>query len=321
MRESDRHFPVKTSLVEVFCEFRMPGKQTVSYLSQRFREIGIRPDTRHGQNFLVDLNLLELLARTAQVGARDVVLEVGTGTGSLTGLVAPHAAAVVTVEIDSALHQLAQESLVQYDNICLLHLDALKNKNRLEPEVLKAVREALAAGPDRRFKLVANLPYNIATPVVSNLLSTDILPASMTITIQKELADRFMAKPGTKDYSALSIWIQCQCDVEIIRVMPPSAFWPRPKVHSAIVHIEPKLQKREQIPELQEFHSFVRSMFFHRRKFLRSVLLSAYKKELSKPMADAVLEKMQLGPDARAEQLSVKEMLQLFRTVQTQLGR
>ena len=109
----------------------MPEKQTASYLSQRFREVGIRPDTRHGQNFLVDLNLLELLARTAQVGARDVVLEVGTGTGSLTGLVAPHAAAVVTVEIDSALHQLAQESLVQYDNICLLHLDALKNKNRL----------------------------------------------------------------------------------------------------------------------------------------------------------------------------------------------
>ncbi|MBI85846.1 MAG: ribosomal RNA small subunit methyltransferase A [Planctomycetaceae bacterium] len=297
----------------------MSDKQTVSYLIQRFREVGIRPDTRHGQNFLVDLNLIELLARTAQVDARDVVLEVGTGTGSLTSLVAPHAAAVVTVEIDAALHQLAQESLVQYDNICLLHLDALKNKNRLAPEVLKAVGDALAGGPARRFKLVANLPYNIATPVVSNLLSTDIVPVSMTITIQKELADRFTAKPGTKDYGALSIWIQCQCEVEIIRVMPPSSFWPRPKVHSAIVHIEPKLQMRERIPDLEGFHWFVRSMFFHRRKFLRSVLLSAHKKEMSKPMADAVLERMQLGPDARAEQLSVKEMLRLFQTVQTEL--
>src|SRR5687768_3876197 len=229
----------------------MPApRQTVSYLVGRFREVGLRPDARHGQNFLVDLNLLELLARTADPGPNDVILEVGTGTGSLTGMLAESAAAVVSVEIDEHLHQLASEALFDCENVTLLHQDALRNKNHIHPNELAALHEKLAEAPGRQLKLAANLPYSIATPIVSNLLSTEMTPVSMTVTIQKELAERMTARPSTKDYSALSVWVQSLCDAEVIRVMPPSVFWPRPNVESAIVHIVPQDEKRRRIPDV-----------------------------------------------------------------------
>ena len=118
-------------------------------------------------------------------------------------MLAAAAAEVVSVEVDPQMHQLASEELVDFDNVTLLQIDALKNKNTLQPAVVAALREKLAGGADRRLKLVANLPYNIATPVISNLLSCDVLPVSMTVTIQKELADRIVARPSTKDYTRL----------------------------------------------------------------------------------------------------------------------
>ena len=297
----------------------MPARQTASYLIRKFKEAGIRPDTRHGQNFLIDLNLLKLLAETAEVGVNDIVLEVGTGTGSLTALLAQRANAVVTVEIHGQLFQLAKEILVDCKNVTMLQMDALKNKNNLQPELLQLIQKQLAESPHRQLKLVANLPYNVATPVISNLLATEILPKSITVTIQKELADRITARPGTKDYSALSVWIQCQCDARIVRVLGPSAFWPRPKVHSAIIQICPDPVRRNRIRDRVEFHTFTRSLFFHRRKLLRRVLLSAYKNRLSKPDVDDVLNEMKLRPDSRAEQLSVDEMHALLETVNSRL--
>ncbi len=278
---------------------------------QRFREVGLEPDKRRGQNFLIDLNLLEILAMEADITDRDVVLEVGTGLGSLTALMAERAAAVITVEIDKHLQQLASEVLDGFDNVTLIRHDALKNKNNLHPEVIEAVQAKLAEAPDRRFKVAANLPYCIATPIVSNVLSLPFVPASITVTIQKELAERIVAKPSTKDYSGLSIWIQAQCDAQILRTLPPQVFWPRPKVDSAILQIVPNAEKRARIPDLEFFHTFVRSMFFHRRKFLRSVLVAAMKGQLTKPQVDAVLESQELGPTARAEELDVDRMLSL----------
>ncbi|MBC8872458.1 MAG: ribosomal RNA small subunit methyltransferase A [Planctomycetes bacterium] len=299
----------------------MPSpRQTVSFLIRRFREAGIRPNTRHGQNFLVDLNLVQLLAQSADVGPEDVVLEVGTGTGSLTALLAERAAAVVTVEIDSRLHQLAAEELIDFDNVTMLHQDALKNKNRFHPRLLETVREKLDEQPGRRLKLAANLPYNVATPVLSNMLSTDVVPVSMTVTIQKEMADRITARPRTKDYSALSIWIQAQCDTEIIRIMPPTVFWPRPKVHSAIIQVVLREEKRNAIPDLAFFHSFVRSMFFHRRKFLRSELISAFKNEFDKTAVDEILAERGLAGNSRAEELDVDAMLELCEACRMRLG-
>ena len=297
----------------------MPSRQTTSYLIRKFKEAGIRPDTRHGQNFLIDLNLLKLLAETAEVEVNDVVLEVGTGTGSLTALLAQRATAVVTVEIHGQLFQLAEEMLVDCKNVTMLQMDALKNKNNLQPELLQLIQGQLAVSPHRQLKLVANLPYNVATPIISNLLATEILTKSITVTIQKELADRITARPGTKDYSALSVWIQCQCDARIVRVLGPSAFRPRPKVHSAIIQICPDPVRRSRIRDRVEFHTFIRSLFFHRRKLLRRVLLSAYKNRLSKPDVDDVLIEMKLRSDSRAEQLSVDEMHALLETVNSHL--
>ncbi|HEV3021088.1 MAG TPA: 16S rRNA (adenine(1518)-N(6)/adenine(1519)-N(6))-dimethyltransferase RsmA [Pirellulales bacterium] len=291
------------------------SNQTQSFLVRRFEQVGIRPRTKQGQNFLIDLNLLRLLFETARIDQRDVVLEIGAGTGSLTALMARAAAAVVSVEVDPQLHQLASEELVDFDNVTLLRQDALANKNTLAPALLETVRRRLDEAPGRRFKLAANLPYRIATPVISNLLACELPPVTMTITIQKELADRIVARPSTKDYGALSIWVQCQCEVELVRVMPPTAFWPRPKIHSAIVQIRVREDWRRQIPDLDFFHSFVRAMFFHRRKFLRSVVRSAYKDQLGKSDVDEIMARVGFGPTTRAEELDVAALLRLCQVV------
>ena len=287
------------------------NRQTVSYLSRRFAEVGLNPNKRHGQNFLIDLNLINLLARTANIGERDVVLEVGTGMGSLTGMLAENAAAVVTVEIDQYLFQMAREELEPFDNIEMLKQDALKSKNKIHPLVLETVQKYLDADSNRVFKVAANLPYNIATPLISNLLKNEPVPATITVTIQRELADRLDAKPNTKDYGALSIWVQSLCDVEVVRVMSPKVFWPRPKVESAIIHIEHRPDRRSEIPDLDFFLTFVRSMFFHRRKFMRSVAVAAFKGQLEKSEVDEVLGSMGFGADARTEQLDIATMQKL----------
>jgi len=282
---------------------------------RRFEEAGIAPQTRHGQNFLIDLNLLDLLVRAADIGPSDVILEVGTGLGSLTTRLAALAAAVITVEIDSRLHQLASEELTGAANVTLLNQDALRTKNTISPAVLEAVREQLARRPGSRFKLAANLPYNVATPILSNLLAAEPLPVSMTATIQKELADRILARPGTKDYSALSVWMQATSDVEIVRVMSPQVFWPRPKVQSAIVHIVTNPAKRSRIAHVEFFHTFVRSLFLHRRKLLRVVLSINLREQLDKPAIDALLASQGIAAAARAEELPVEKLIELAEAI------
>jgi 16S rRNA (adenine1518-N6/adenine1519-N6)-dimethyltransferase len=291
------------------------SRQTLSYLLKRFEETGIRPHAKYGQNFLIDLNLLHLLFDSAAITRDDVVLEVGTGTGSLTAMLARQAAAVVTVEIDPPMFQLASEELHRFDNVTMLHVDALENKNRLNPALLEAVAARLAEAPGRRFKVVANLPYNIATPIISNLLREEMPPQTMTVTIQKELAERIAAAPGSKDYGALSISIQSQCRVEVLRILPPNVFWPRPKVSSAFLQITLDEALRQRIPDRAFFHEFVRSMFRHRRKFLRSELLSVVKDRLGKAEVDAILAGQDLDGTLRADALDVEAMLALCEAV------
>ncbi len=287
------------------------NNQTRSYLMQRFETLGIHPRGKLGQNFLIDLNLLHLLHESAQLDKNDVVLEVGTGTGSLTGAMALEAGRVVTVEVDPTMHEMAKQEHWDKDNIRFLFADILENKNRLNRDVLNVLREELANNPGFRFKLCANLPYQIATPLMSNLLLTDIPPHSMTVTIQKEVGDRIVARPRTKDYGALAVWMQAQCDCRIVRIMPPSVFWPRPKVDSAIVQCVYNEKKRAKIPNLKFFHEFVRALFFHRRKFLRSVLCSAFKGRVEKETVDRILAEMNLEGEIRAETLQVKTILAL----------
>ncbi|MCG8653521.1 MAG: 16S rRNA (adenine(1518)-N(6)/adenine(1519)-N(6))-dimethyltransferase RsmA [Pirellulales bacterium] len=284
-------------------------RQTASYLSKRLAAAGLRPVSRYGQNFLIDLNLVDLIARSAELRKTDVVLEIGTGVGSLTTRLSDQAGAVLTVEIDENLHRLASEELGGRPNVRLVHGDALRNKNSLRADLMVQIRDALERlGDQARFLLVANLPYNVATPIISNLLHETPPPNRMVVTIQKELGDRMTAAPGSKDYGALSVWIQSVCRVEVVRVLPPSVFWPRPKVHSAILRLDSVADWRARFADLDHFHQTVRALFFHRRKFLRSVVLSATKGRLEKEEVDKVLEKLGHGSDARAEQLSVSEI-------------
>ena len=316
---------ILTILSDLPCPLMKPvspqKKQTVSWLTRRFAEVGLEPNRRHGQNFLIDYNLIELLARSAEAGPRDVVLEVGTGTGALTTLLARQAGHVVSVEIDAHLHQLATEELEAFSNVTLLHQDVLKSKNIIQANVLENVQQCLGVIPGSRFRLAANLPYNIATPLISNLLRHQPVPETMTVTIQKELADRILAKPHTGDYGSLSVWVQSLCDVSLVRVLPPSVFWPRPRVDSAIIHLKHVPARREAFPDLGFFHRFVRSMFFHRRKFLRSVAVAAFRGALEKPEVDEVLQQAELGPQARTEELSVEQIQQLSEGFRQQLIR
>ncbi len=290
----------------------MTERQTLSFISKSLERAGLHPKTKYGQNFLVDLNLLDILIQGSDIQKTDVILEVGTGMGSLSKLMAPLAGAVVTVEIDRDLQALAAKELRGLKNITMLSCDALRNKNHMREDVLVAVRETLASIPNSKFKLVANLPYNVATPIISNLLTVDPFPDRMVVTIQKELAQRIVAEPGCKEYSALTIWMQSLCDCEILRILPPSVFWPSPKVDSAIIRITPNAAKRSRIVDLEYYHSRLRALFFHRRKFLRSQLFTATQDDLSKLQIDEILERLGLAPNLRAEQLSVEQIIELL---------
>lgn len=289
----------------------MSERQTLSYLQKRFELARIEPQTRFGQNFLIDLNLVKLIVKTAELGPRDVVLEVGTGLGSLTTLMAQQAGHVVTVEIDRHLAAMARQEFEKFSNVTLLEQDALKSKSKLHPTVIETLQARVAAIPGGRLKLVANLPYNVATPILSNLLDIEPWPVRMVATIQRELAERMTAPPRTKDYSALSVWMQAQCQADIVRIMAPSVFWPRPRVESAILDIRPQKILRARIADLGYFHSLVRGIFIHRRKFLRSALHSAVKDRLDKSQVDEVLASLELDSSVRAEQLTPQQMIEL----------
>lgn len=299
----------------------MSERQTLTYIANRFEQAGIAPQTRFGQNFLIDLNLVELIAKSAQLGPKDVVLEVGTGLGSLTKIMAAKAGHVVTCEIDDHVSKLAADEFATLGNVTLLHLDALKSKSKFDPRVIATLHEKMAMIPGAKLKLVANLPYNVATPIISNFLDVEPWPTRITVTIQKELAERITAEPRTKDYSALSIWIQSQAKAEIVRIMPPSVFWPRPKVDSAILDIRPQKVLRDRLADREFFHDFVRSLFLHRRKLLRGTMVSACKPTLDKSQVDALIEELKLPADCRAEQLTIEEMIELTAAVQAAMRR
>ena len=255
---------------------RRAVRQTTAYLRNLFDEVGFTIDTRKGQNFLVDLNLLDLLERSAEIQPDDIVLEVGSGTAALTERLARSAFRVVSAEIDPRLATLARDRLIDAENVTLVEGDVLASKHRLAPAVLAAIDDAEAAreadGRRGRFLLVANLPYCVATPVISNLLLLKPF-STATVTVQREMGERMIATASSHAYNALSVWVGAQCRGEIVRILPPSAFWPRPKVDSAIVRLDLEPERRQRIADLQGFHKFVRDIFCHRRKVLRGILI------------------------------------------------
>lgn len=288
-----------------------PERQTRSYLTALFARHGFHPRHDLGQNFLIDLNIIEFIVREAELTTDDVVLEVGAGTGGLTTYLCQSAGAVVSVELDPRMVQLVRETTAGAGNLTLIHGDALRTKNRLADELLAAVQARLADNPARRLKLVANLPYGAATPVVTNLVATDLPWTRMVITIQYELGERMQAAPGSSHYGGLAVWLQSQARVELLRKLGPTVFWPRPKVDSAIVRITPDDQLRRRIRDRAGFHEFIRRIFQHRRKHLRKVLSQMELVAAGREEIDALLEALSIDPAARAEDLEVGVLVEL----------
>lgn len=291
-------------------------RQTRSHLMGLFQRHGYNPRRDLGQNFLIDVNLVEFIVRNAELDERDVVLEVGSGTGGMTAFIVQNAGHCVSVELDENVYPLAQEAVKDADNVTMLKTDILKNKNQLSPEVISVVQEKLDSIPDSRLKLVSNLPYNVATPVISNLVATDLPWKRMVVTIQLELGQRMTAKPRTSHFGALSAWLQAQCFVKVLKRLGPQVFWPRPKVNSAIVLLRPQHERRKAIGDREFFHDFVRRLFHQRRKLMRGVLRGMYRKQIEKSVVDGILADMNFREGARAEEQTVDRLVALSNRIQ-----
>jgi len=293
-------------------------RQTRTHLMSLFKKHGFNPRGDLGQNFLIDLNIIEFIVAEAELTKDDVVLEVGAGTGGMTTFMAIVAGEVVSVEYDNNMYMLASGQTEYLDNVTLLNQDALRNKNHIADEVLDAVMEKVSADPKRSLKLVSNLPYNIATPIISNLVATELPWTRIVATIQLELAERMIARPGRSKYGALSVWLQSQCRVKLIKRMRPSVFWPRPQVDSAVIKITPDPARRAQITDREFFHDTIRRLFHQRRKHVRSVLCGMFRKQIPKSEVDSVLAAEGIEFSSRAEELDVSQLVSLsnrFRNV------
>ncbi|MDB5297935.1 MAG: rsmA [Phycisphaerales bacterium] len=223
------------------------------------------PRHRFGQNFMVDGNLVRLVADAGELSAADWCLEVGPGTGTLTEELLARAGRVTAVEIDRDLARLLRDRLGGREAFRLIEGDALASKHALNPDLLSAVADARAAGLVP--KLVANLPYNIASPLVIEMLIAGV--DLLAFTVQKEVADRFKAAAGGDDYGPLTVMAQMLGRVEVLRTLPPQAFWPAPKIDSALVRV----RRDDRLgPDVGSFGTFVHKVFTFRRKTLRKAL-------------------------------------------------
>jgi 16S rRNA (adenine1518-N6/adenine1519-N6)-dimethyltransferase len=298
-------------------------RQTLTFLRELLESRNIRPKNKLGQNFLIDQNLLDLVTRTAELGPDDLALEVGTGTGTLTGRLAAAAGAVVSVEIDPAFHSLAAELLGSRPNLRLYLGDVLRNKNELSPGVLAAIDEMMATaagggplppctpGGVKQLKLVANLPYVVATPVICNFLIGPRPIERMVVMVQWEIAERLSAAVGSHEYSSLAILVQSVANVTVVRRLGPQVFWPRPAVDSAVVEIRPDPAKRALVGDVQAFRVFLRDLYSHRRKNLRGALVGWPGGRRTKPEVDAKLAELGIDGNVRAEELDIATHLRL----------
>jgi 16S rRNA (adenine1518-N6/adenine1519-N6)-dimethyltransferase len=289
-------------------------RQTLSYIKGLLYSRRLIPKNKMGQNFLIDLNLLDLVVRTAELTKEDCVLEVGTGTGGLSTRLADQAGAVFTIELDPAFFEMAKQLLCAWSNVRQMHGDALAGKNELNPEMI-AGWDALAAerGLTRR-KLIANLPYAIATPLIANLLITGRPIERMVVMLQWELAERMVATPGTKEFSSLAVLVQSVADTQIVRRIAPTNFWPQPAVDSAIVLIKPNPEKGARLPDRKAWRAFLRDLYTQRRKNLRQALSGWPGGRREKPEIDAKLAAIGFDGSARAETLTIEQHISLFQT-------
>jgi len=284
----------------------MPG-QTLTEIRACLAAAGLAPQHRFGQNFLIDLNLMRKLVEYGEVTAADTILEVGPGTGSRTEILLERGARVVAIEIDHGLQVLLRDRLGGQPNFTLIQADALAGKHQVNPLAL----EVLAAQPPRpggHYKLVANLPYQIATPLLVDLLHVQLPFERLTCTIQKEVGQRLAAGARTDEYGPVSVIAQTLADVRLQAILPPSAFWPRPQVESVMVTLHPRARDQIEVDDVAEFVDFVQRGFQQRRKKLRRLL-----READQPLAELAFQRAGVTADARPEELSPSAWRVLFR--------
>jgi 16S rRNA (adenine1518-N6/adenine1519-N6)-dimethyltransferase len=258
------------------------------------------PRKRLGQHFLVDRNAMEKVIRIADVSPEDVVLEIGSGRGEMTLTLAQKSRKVIAVEIDPMLAVALTKKTANLENIEVIQGDAL----RVDLEGLCQSR-----GP--RLKVVANLPYQISTPLLMRLIDARHLFSCMVLMFQKEVALRIVAKSGTKDYGVLSVFIQLHATPTIEMFLPPPCFSPRPKVDSAVVRFLLHERPKVEVGSEKVFRQVVRACFGHRRKTLRNALRSILPEWLTAQAVGLLLEDLHIEPNRRAETLSLDEFARL----------
>ena len=257
---------------------------------------------KYGQNFLIDDNIVEKIVREAGVTKDDFVLEIGPGIGTMTQVLCANAREVAAVEIDDNLIPILKETLAEFDNVSVIHNDILKVD-------IKALAEEKNNG--RPIKVVANLPYYITTPIIMGLFESGVPIDSITIMVQKEVADRMQVGPGTKDYGALSLAVQFYAKPEIVVNVPPTCFIPKPNVGSAVI----RLTRHENVPvdvkDEKLMFKIIRASFNQRRKTLANGLSNSSEIHLSKEVITSSIEKLGRGPSIRGEALTLSEFATL----------
>ena len=257
---------------------------------------------KFGQNFLIDPSVLEDIMDAAGITKDDTVLEIGPGIGTMTQYLAERAGKVIAVEIDSALIPILKDTLSEYDNVKVINDDILKL------DINKLAQEEAGGKP---FKVAANLPYYITTPIIMELLEKNVPLESITIMVQKEVAARMMTGPGSKDYGALSLAVQYYCRPEIVTEAGPQCFMPRPAVSSTVIKLERygDLPVKPEDPEYM--FKLIRASFNHRRKTLANGLSNDASLKLSREQVTEALGKMGLKEDIRGEKLTLEQFAEL----------
>ena len=267
---------------------------------------------KYGQNFLIDDNIVEKIVREAGVTKEDFVLEIGPGIGTMTQVLCAHAREVAAVEIDDNLIPILKETLAEYDNVTVIHNDILK------VDIAALAQEKNNGKP---IKVVANLPYYITTPIIMGLFESNVPIDSITIMVQKEVADRMQVGPGTKDYGALSLAVQYYAKPEIVVNVPPTCFMPRPNVGSAVI----RLIRHEQVPvdvkDEKLMFKIIRASFNQRRKTLANGLSNSPEIHLSKEIITGSIEKLGRGAAVRGEALTLEEFAQLSNIIYDELKK
>ena len=284
--------------------------QTKHQIQQLLSSAGITPNKRLGQHFLIDLNLMKLLVDSANIQKNDAVLEVGCGTGSMTGLLAEKAGSVIAVELDLNLSEIAKKQLSDTKNLQIINADILESKHILNYSVTAAL--ALAQQQNRgRILLVANLPYDVASSLMMNLLTRPTIADAMYVTVQKEVAERMTAAPASDSYGILSIFTGATGRTKTIRTLKPAVFWPQPKVDSAMVAFVHEEEKSERIANMELFGEIVHLFMGHRRKTLLSCSRLAQGKLSQITNWPEIFEQCRINPTQRPETLSPDDYISI----------